>query len=123
MLVQILCNTHKTRNGIKSSNATQNSCSNWGKHGVTQKPILGPLLFIIHINDLPLMMNTLSVPIILAYDTSVIISSKNIDDFCLLSNRALSHMSTWFTANKMALNLDKTNPSLYAINGFLEIAT
>jgi hypothetical protein len=41
--------------------------------------------------------------------TLVSISGKNLDDFCMLSNRALSPVSEWFAANKLALNLDKTN--------------
>jgi hypothetical protein len=40
---------------------------------------------------------------------SAIISSKNLDDFCMLSNRAVSLMSKWFAANKLTLNLDKTD--------------
>jgi hypothetical protein len=67
------------------------------------------LLFIININDLPPTINTLTEPIIFADDTSVIISNKNFDDFCATSNIVLSHMSKWFTANKLALNLDETN--------------
>jgi hypothetical protein len=38
---------------------------------------------------------------------SVIISSKNFDDFFTISNTVLSHMSEWITANKLALNLEK----------------
>jgi hypothetical protein len=34
------------------------------------------------------------------------VSNTNCDDFHTLSNRALSHMSKLFTANKLALNLD-----------------
>jgi hypothetical protein len=49
------------------------------------------------------------VPIIFADDTSAVISSKNLDDFCMLSNRVPSLMSKWFAVNKLALNLDKTN--------------
>jgi hypothetical protein len=95
---------------IKSSNNAQNFFSSWGtiKHRVPQGSILGLLLFIMYINDLPPTINTLSEPT-LANDTNVIISSKNFDDFCTMSNIVLSHMSKWFTGNKLALNLDKTN--------------
>jgi hypothetical protein len=67
------------------------------------------LLFIIYINDLPPTLNTLAAPIIFADDASAIISSKNLDDFCMLSNRAVSLMGKWFAVNKLPLNLDKTN--------------
>jgi hypothetical protein len=63
---------------------------------------------ILYISDLPPTINTLTEPIIFADDTSVIISNKNVDDFCATSNIVLSHMSKWFTANKLALNQDKT---------------
>jgi hypothetical protein len=70
---------------------------------------LGPFLSMICINGLPQTTNSLSVPIIFADNSSVIICSNNFVDFCILSNRALSHMRKCFTAKKLALNLDKTN--------------
>jgi hypothetical protein len=60
-------------------------------------------------NDLPPTLNASLVTIIFADDTSVIISSKNLDDFCTLPNKVLSQMSKWFSASKLSLNLDKTN--------------
>jgi hypothetical protein len=96
---------------ISSSSNTQNLFSNWRtiKHGVPQGSILGPLLFIIHINDLLPTTNTLANPTIFADDTSVIISRKMFDDFCRISNTLLCRMCKWFAANRLALNLDKTN--------------
>jgi hypothetical protein len=70
---------------------------------------LGPLPFIIYISDLPPTINISSEQRIFADDTSVIISSKNFYDFCAMSNIALSHMNKWFSANRLALNLNKMN--------------
>jgi hypothetical protein len=47
--------------------------------------------------------------ILFADDTSVIISGKNVDEYCILSNEVLSQMSKWFSANKLSWNLEKTN--------------
>jgi hypothetical protein len=54
---------------------------------------------------LPLRINSLSE---FADDTSVIISNRNFEDFCTVSNSDLSHMTEWFAANKSGLNLEKT---------------
>jgi hypothetical protein len=101
----------KQKTEIKSSDLTQSTYSNWGtvKHGVPQGSILGPLLFLVDTNDLAPTLNTSSIHIIFTDDASVIISSKNLDDFCILSNKILSRMSKWFPGNKLFLNEDKTN--------------
>jgi hypothetical protein len=60
--------------------------------GTLKGPILGPLLFIVDINDLPLRVNAVSEAIFFADDTSVIISTRNFEDIYSVSNLILSHI-------------------------------
>jgi hypothetical protein len=79
------------------------------KFGFLQESILGSLLFIIYINDLPLRINSVSETILFVDDNSDIISSRNFNYFCSVPNLVLSRMIKWFAANNLVLNLDKTN--------------
>ena len=51
------------------------------KHDVPQCLVLGPLLFLIHINDLSLTISKLANPILFADDTSIIILNTNPEEF------------------------------------------
>ena len=84
------------------------SCESLVKHGVSQGSILGPLFFILLINDLPL--HDSSQIDLYADDTTITTSSdfRNISHLELLLNKSVSEIQLWANANKLPLNEEKT---------------
>jgi hypothetical protein len=60
-------------------------------------------LVIIYIDDLPLRINPISETVLFFGDSSVIISSRNIEDFSSMSNLVLSCVIKLFVANNLVL--------------------
>ena len=80
--------------------------------GVPQGSILGPLLFLLYINDLPLASPS-SHFIIFADDTNILFSHKDPSELEKLINNELKNISNWFKLNKLSLNIDKTNYMIF----------
>ena len=81
--------------------------------GVPQGTILGPLLFLIYINDLPHCL-TYSEPRMYADDTSLTLASTDIEHINYCLNHDLSNVYEWLSANKLTLNMTKTEFMLIA---------
>ena len=80
--------------------------------GVPQGSVLGPLLFILYTNDLP---NCLSKTksILFADDTTIHVSGINKKSLFTDMKTDIAELIEWFRANKLSLNLTKTNYVLF----------
>lgn len=74
--------------------------------GVPQGSILGPLLYLIYVNDIS--QATDASILSFADDTTITISARSNEQLFTKANKALTEINTWFTANKLFLNLNKT---------------
>ena len=85
--------------------------------GVPQGSILGPLLFLLYINDLPSVSN-LFMPILFADDTNLFCNGPNLDELIKKINEELKLIYKWVNVNMLSLNIEKTNFMLFTPKKF-----
>ena len=78
------------------------------KTGVPQGPVLGPLLFIVYINDLPLHLKEKLISSLFADDSSIHSASKSIDELNSDLQDGLDEVNSWCTKNCMSIHPEKT---------------
>ena len=93
---KLVCKINNTISSVK-----HNRC------GVPQGSNLGPLLFLVYINDLPRCLRA-STPAMYADDTNITVVGKTGEEIEKSLNSELENIHKWLLANKLTLNVNKT---------------
>ena len=82
--------------------------------GVPQGSILGPLLFLIYVNDMPMAVKCDL--FLYADDNCLVFQSKNVEDIEKQLNEDFANICDWFVGNKLSIHFgeDKTKSILFA---------
>ena len=94
--------TQTTQVGQNISNNVEVSC------GVPQGSVLGPLLFLLYVNDMHKCSDKLKF-YLFADDTNILYADKNMKALESTVNIELRHLYDWLTASKLTLNIKKSN--------------
>jgi hypothetical protein len=81
--------------------------------GVPQGSVLGPILFLIAVNDLPKNIPCRSV--LFADDTTILMSDSNLETLGMRKEEAIRSASEWFSSNNLYLNSSKTQNIIFSL--------
>lgn len=88
--------------------------------GVPQGSILGPLLFLIYVNDMSAAVNCKL--LLYADDSALMVSGKEVDDIEQTLSRELESVRDWLLDNKLSLHLGKTESILFGSKSKLKVS-
>ena len=84
------------------------SCAVVSNISVPQGSILGPLLFLVYVNKIPILSNKFF-PTSFADDCTLSMANANLDKLVVDCNSELMRFKLWSDSNRLTLNIDKTN--------------
>ena len=82
--------------------------------GVPQGSILGPLLFILYVNELPSQFPDLT-SVQYADDTTLLDHNHNTPHLQSVAASTIKKLHTWFADSNLCLNLEKTETGLFSL--------
>lgn len=83
--------------------------------GIPQGSVLGPLLFLLFINDLCNLPTNLT-PFVFADDTTLFLKGKDLQQMASVINTELSSVCLWLRTNKLSINVSKTHYIHFTLN-------
>lgn len=106
-----LCNRHQF---VVVDEFKSDSCSI--NRGIPQGSVLGPSLFLIFINDLPLYLESSDSLTLYADDINIILKSATLNELFLEANSFYLRLCDWMKVNKLTINKTKTHCILFQNN-------
>ena len=82
---------------------------------------MGPLPFLLYVNDLPKIINKDSTPLVFDDDTSILFAHSNLTDLNTNVHIVFTTLNKWLRANQLSLNFNKTNYVHFTTKGNMSV--